>query len=180
MYQTIFWGGMALGSAWWGLLAKHFTVPKSLLCAAIGLLLSLPLTRGLHMLPGTVPDLSPFELNRAAPQIAIAPHPEAGPVLITIEYRIRAEDYDEFTRGIHILRGVRMRDGAIRWGVFQDAAYPERFIETFVVESWLEFLRERERMTVSDRNLRDGIWSLNQGNSQPVVSYMVYAKENAL
>jgi MFS family permease len=180
MYQTIFWGGMALGSAWWGLLAKHFTVPKSLLCAAIGLLLSLPLTRGLHMLPGTVPDLSPFELNRAAPQIAIAPHPEAGPVLITIEYRIRAEDYDEFTRGIHILRGVRMRDGAIRWGVFQDAAYPERFVETFVVESWLEFLRERERMTVSDRYLRDRIWSLNQGNSQPVVSYMVYAKENAL
>jgi MFS family permease len=179
MYQTIFWGGMALGSAWWGFLAQHLTVSKSLLCAAIGLLLSLPLTRHLQMLPGTLPDLSPFQLNLAAPQLAIAPHLEDGPVLITIEYRIRKEDYDEFTRGIHLLRVVRMRDGAIRWGVFQDALYPDRFIENFVVESWLEFLRERERMTVSDRSLRDQIWSFNQGDTPPIVSYMVYAKENA-
>ena len=65
------------------------------------------------------------------------------------------EDYAEFTHAIHQLRAVRMRDGAIRWGVYRDTAAPERIIENFVVESWLEFLRERERMTKSDRAILD-------------------------
>jgi hypothetical protein len=52
---------------------------------------------------------------------------------------------------------VRTRDGAICWGIYQDAVHPDRFVENSVVESWIEFLRERERMTVSDRNLRDKI-----------------------
>ena len=32
-YQTVFWGGMALGSALWGFLAEHVSTPKSLLAA---------------------------------------------------------------------------------------------------------------------------------------------------
>jgi hypothetical protein len=32
----------------------------------------------------------------------------------------------------------RRRDGAYRWGVFEDTADPSRFVETFLVDSWLE------------------------------------------
>ena len=98
-------------------------------------------------------------------------------MLVTIEYRIHADDYAEFTHAIHQLRSIRMRDGAIRWGVFRDTAAPERITETFVMESWLEFLRERERMTTSDRAIRDRVRGYHQGATPPAASYMIYARE---
>jgi MFS family permease len=177
IYQTIFQGGMALGSALWGLLAEHFSTSRALTTAAICLLASVPLTRRFPLLRGKPPDMNPFELNRPAPQVAIDPHPDDGPVLVTIEYRVRLQDYDAFARAIHLMRSLRMRDGAIRWGVFQDIAQPERFVETFVIESWLEFLRVRERLTASDRSVRDQVRSFHQGNVPPLVSYMIYARE---
>ena len=71
----------------------------------------------------------------------------SGHAAAPVEYRIRRADYDDFTRAIHHLREVRMRDGAIRWGIYQDTAEPDRMTETFVVESWIEYLRQRERLT---------------------------------
>ena len=179
IYQMIFMGGMAAGSTLWGLLAERWSTPRSLLVAGIAMLCSIPLAHRFHMLRGQPPDVSPYQLNRPAPQVVIEPHPEAGPVLVTIEYRVREQDYAAFTHTLHQLRDVRLRDGAIRWGIFQDTAQPERFVETFVVESWLEFLRERERMTTSDRIIRDRARSFHQGDAEPLISFMIYARENA-
>ncbi|HUX11269.1 MAG TPA: MFS transporter, partial [Terriglobia bacterium] len=155
----------------------RFSTPVALLAAAASALLSLPLASRFHLLQETPPDLSPYALNRAAPQVVIEPHPDAGPVMVTIEYQVRPEDHAAFTRAIHKVRETRMRNGAIRWGVFQDAQQPERFVETFVVDSWIEFLRQRERYSVPDRALRDHAWSFHQGDSPPAVSYMLYARE---
>jgi MFS family permease len=103
-YQMIFMGGMALGSVLWGFLAGHFSTSRSLLVAAISLVASLPVAHRFHMLRGKLPDLSPYQLNRPAPQVVIEPHPEAGPVMVTIEYRIRLEDYAPFTHAVHACR----------------------------------------------------------------------------
>lgn len=176
-YQTIFWAGMAFGSSLWGFVAEHTSTTDSLLAASAGLLVSLPLALRFHLLRGTPPDLSPYQLNRPGPQVAIEPNPEDGPVLVSVEYRIREEDYAQFVRAIHQLRAVRMRDGAIRWGVFRDTAAPERIIENFVVESWLEFLRERERMTKSDRAILDHVRSFHHGEGMPQASFMIYARQ---
>ncbi len=176
-YQTVFWGGMAFGSTLWGFIAEHASTSKSLLVASAGMLLTLPFALRFHLLRGTPPDLTPYQLNRPGPQVAIEPSHEDGPVLVTIEYRIREEDYQEFTRAIHQLRTVRMRDGAIRWGVYRDTAAPDRILENFVVESWLEFLRERERMTKSDREILDRARAFHEGSSLPVASFMIYARE---
>jgi MFS family permease len=178
-YQMIFWGGVASGSAFWGFLAEHISTPAALLAAGATALASIPLVRRFHLLEETPPDLSPYALNRAAPQVLIEPHPEDGPVLVTIEFKIRPEDSGEFTGAIHKVREMRMRNGAIRWGVFQDARQPERFVETFVVDSWIDFLRQRERYSIPDRALRDYAWSFHQGDSPPTVSYMLYAREAA-
>lgn len=177
LYQMIFQGGMALGSAVWGAVAEHFSTTESLLCAAIGLAITIPFGRRFHVLHGKLPDLSPYALNRPGPRVAIEPRPEDGPVLVSITYCIRESDYDEFTRAIHKMRDVRMRDGAIRWGVFQDTADPTRMVETFVVESWIEYLRQRERLTTSDRMTRDRVLSFHQGGSPPKASHMIYARE---
>ncbi|HEY7307179.1 MAG TPA: MFS transporter [Bryobacteraceae bacterium] len=177
LYQMIFQGGMALGSAVWGAVAEHFSTSRSLLCAAIGLAITLPFSRRFHVLHGKLPDLRPFAVNRPAPAVVIEPHPEDGPVLVNIQYSIRQEDYDEFTRAIHKMRDVRLRDGAIRWGVYQDTADPQRMVETFVVESWIEYLRQRERLTTSDRMIRDHLLTFHQGDGPPKASHMIYARE---
>ncbi|HET7212584.1 MAG TPA: MFS transporter [Terriglobia bacterium] len=176
-YQMIFWGGVASGSAFWGFLAEHISTPAALLIAAASALASIPLVRRFHLLEETPPDLSPYRLNRAAPQVVIEPHPDDGPVLVTIEFEIREEDYADFTRAIHKVRDMRMRNGAIRWGVFQDTGQPDRFVETFVVDSWIDFLRQRERYSALDRALRDHAWGFHRGDLAPAVSYMLYARE---
>jgi MFS family permease len=178
-YQMIFQGGMALGSAVWGFWAQHISTSNALMASGIGLLLSIAASRHFHLLKGDLPDLNPYALNRPGPQVVIEPHPEDGPVLITVEYRIRLTDYSDFTRAIHQLREVRMRDGAIRWGIYQDTAEPERMIETFVVESWIEYLRQRERLTAADRLIRDRVVNFHTGDSLPATSHMIYARQIA-
>jgi MFS family permease len=178
-YQMIFWGGVASGSAFWGFLAERISTPAALLVAAASALASIPLVRRFHLLEETPPDLSPYRLNRAAPQLVVETHPDDGPVLVTLEYRIQPQDYAAFTGAIHKVRDMRLRNGAIRWGVFQDARQPDRFIETFVVDSWINFLRQRERYSAPDRDLRDRAWSFHQGESPPSVTYMLYAREAA-
>ncbi len=178
IYQMVFAGGMAGGSALWGLIAERYSSQTALLAAAAGMLIGVPVALRFPLLRGAPPDLSPYQSMRAAPQTVLQLEPEEGPVLIEIEYLIRLTETNEFTRALHAARPLRMRDGAIRWGAFQDTAQPERFIETFVMESWLEFLRARERMTAADRVIRDRVRSFHQGDQDPRVSRMIYARVN--
>jgi hypothetical protein len=175
-YQMIFAGGLAGGSALWGLVAERVSNQSALLAAAAGMLISVPVSRGLPLLRGVPANLSPW-FPRTALRPVFQPEPEEGPVLITIEYRVLLKDKGAFTHAIHAMRRIRMRDGAIRWGIFQDTEQPERFVETFVMESWLEFLRARERMTDADRTIRDYARSFHQGSDDPHVSRMIYARE---
>jgi predicted MFS family arabinose efflux permease len=182
-YMMTFQGGLALGSVVWGAIAERWSTPVSLLCAAGGLAGTYPLVRGFRILRGGIPDTTPRQLKRAAPELA--PFPEAadgdpaaaGPVRISIDYRIPVENYAEFTRMVHQLRGVRMRDGALRWGIYRDAADPEHLNETFIMESWLDYLRSRERMTAGDEAIRLKVWALHRDAAGPRISYQVYARE---
>jgi hypothetical protein len=146
-YMMTFQGGLALGSVLWGFIAEHSSASAALIAAAAGLALTFPFVSRFHVLRGGVPDTTPHQWKRAAPELAPFPDADAGdpaaagPVRISIDYRIPLESYAEFTRLIHQLRGVRLRDGALRWGIYRDAAAPERLNETFVMESWLDYLR---------------------------------------
>lgn len=178
-YQMILQGGMALGSVIWGYLAEHFSTSTSLAWAAGGLVVTLPLALRFHVLRGQVPDLTPYKFKRPVPQVAVETDPSDGPVRVSVDYRIRPEDYHAFTHAIHQLRDVRLRDGAFRWGVFQDLADPGHLNETFLIESWLEYLRQRERFTASDFQIRDKVWSFHQGSEPPKISHMIYARETS-
>lgn len=185
-YQMIFQGGLALGSILWGYIAEHTSTTISLTVAAIGFALTYPLTRSFHILKGPAPDHTPFPSRRPPPQPA--PFPEgdpqladdpihAGPIRISIDYRIPAENYAEFTHHIHQLRNVRLRDGAIRWGIYRDATDPEHLNETFIMESWLDFLRSRERITAADEAIRARVRALHHDDNPPRVSHQIYARE---
>ena len=177
LYLMTFQGGLALGSVVWGAIAERSSVRMALICAACGFAVSLPFTLRVHILKGTLPDLTPYKPNRPLPKLHAMPEPEEGPVRISIDYSVPVEDYAEFTHAIHELKGVRLRDGAVRWGVYRDAADPTHVNETFIMESWLDYLRSRERVTAADQAIREKVWALHHGEGPPRVTHGVWAEE---
>ena len=177
MYQMVFQGGLALGSVAWGAVAEHTDVTVALASSACMMAVCLPLTLRLHVLRGTLPDLSPYQWKRPVPHLEIEPAPQDGPVRILVDYVVPVEHYNDFVRKVHQLRDVRLRAGAIRWGVFRDANDPERLEESFLMESWLDYLRSRERMTTADFAMLQAVRDLHKEGELPRVTHQVYAKE---
>ena len=173
----IFAGGMALGSVIWGLIAEHLSTPVSLTAAAGGMLVTLPFSLRLHVLRGEQPDLSPYRSTFVIPQLAMEPEMTDGPVRIFVDYCVDADDYNDFVQAIHEMKYVRLRDGAMRWGIFQDITDPRRLNETFIMESWIDYLRQRERFTASDRTIQDRVISFHRDKEPPRVTHTIYAKE---
>jgi quinol monooxygenase YgiN len=103
------------------------------------------------------------------------PEAEHGPVLITVEYRIDPRESENFTQAMLELRRIRRRDGAMRWGLFEDVAKPGRFLETFVIESWAEHLRQHDRAILGDQRVRERLRSFQIDGAPPVVSHLLYA-----
>jgi hypothetical protein len=103
------------------------------------------------------------------------PQAEQGPVLVTVEYRIDPQRTGEFALAMLELGRVRRRDGAVDWGLFEDVAAQGRYLETFVVESWAEHLRQHERATVADRQIWERARSFHLPEGPPTVSHLVYA-----
>jgi len=176
-YLMTFQGGMALGSVTWGAIAQRGSTKTALICAGVGMAVSLPFMRRIHILKGPLPDLSPYQWKRPFPALASAPGPDDGPVRISIDYRIPVEKYAEFAQAVQLLQGVRLRAGAIRWGIYRDAADLEHLNETFIMESWLDYLRSRERMTEADHDIRERVYELHKGDELPKATYQVWASE---
>ena len=180
-YLMTFQGGMALGSILWGYLAEHTRTPIALSTAAAGLLITLPLVTRFRILQGPLPDFTPHQFKRPAPELIGVEQQAAdqheGPVRISVEYRIPIEEYAAFTHAIHELGGVRLRDGAIRWGIYREAADPTHLNETFIMESWVDYLRSRERTTAADAEIREHVYALHQGETPPKVTHQIYVRE---
>jgi quinol monooxygenase YgiN len=96
---------------------------------------------------------------------------DRGPVLVTIEYRIDSPNREAFLAALEGLSQERRRDGAYAWGVFEDAAEEGRFLETFLVESWMEHLRQHERVTNADRLLQNAVHQFHIGGTPKVTHF---------
>ena len=79
-----------------------------------------------------------------------------------------------FLLAIMDLGQQRRRDGAYAWDVYEDAAEKGRFLETFMVTSWLEHLRQHHRVTNADRIVQDTIRQFGSA-SEPKVSHFIAA-----
>jgi predicted MFS family arabinose efflux permease len=155
LFVTVFFGTMTLGSAAWGEIASTVGLPLAHFIAAIGALLALPLTWGMKLQTGAGVDLTP-SMHWPAPVVTGEIDADRGPVLVTVEYRLAAEkDREALLAALEKLSHERRRDGAYDWGVFEDSAERLRYLETFLVESWLEHLRQHERVTNADRVLQE-------------------------
>ncbi|WP_395850840.1 MFS transporter [Cystobacter fuscus] len=99
---------------------------------------------------------------------------------MTVEYVIEQANREEFLHHLHLLGDTRRRDGAVQWGVMEDAARPGYFLEYFIVDSWLEHLRQHERVTHEEQRLQDRIRALHLDAQPPSVRHFVGAAPSSL
>jgi quinol monooxygenase YgiN len=170
MYVTTFFGSMTLGSVIWGELAAEVGLAPAHFLAAVGAVVAVPMTRRWKLQTGRSMDLTP-SMDWPAPVLAATVAIDAGPVLVTVQYQVDAANREHFLRALAALARERRRDGAYDWGVFEDTAVVGRFLETFLVESWVEHLRQHERVTKADRFIQNRVRQFLQ--SEPIVTHLI-------
>jgi len=172
MFATVQFGAMSLGSIVWGQVATLTDLPTAHVVAAAGALVAIPLLWRWKLQTGEGVDMTP-SMHWPAPVLSREVEGDRGPVLTTLEYRVDAADRGAFLEALHRLAQQRRRDGAYGWAVFEDAAQAGRFVETFYVASWLEHLRQHERVTQADKALQEQVNAFHRGEGRPSVSHLI-------
>ncbi len=172
VYLIVFFGSMAIGSIIWGALANALTMTPVFLIASAVALVGTIANRWLPLASTEGIDLSP-SLHWPTPNLDIPVKDERGPALVTIEYQINPSEKTNFRHVMHELRASRLRDGAIQWNLFNDPDVEERYLEVFMVRSWIDHLRQHERVTESDREIQEKLRTFLKDDTEPVVSHFI-------
>jgi MFS family permease len=154
-HLLVFQGAQAGGAVIWGTIADRTTVTTALLAAAGALGLG-----GLLGLRTPMPDTSKLDRTPSAhwpaPQLMFTPSAEDGPVLVTVTYQVPEHNAVAFTEAMRNVGRSRRRTGALRWELFRDGSEPTRFVESYLVGTWAEHLRQHEhRLTGADRRIEE-------------------------
>lgn len=172
VFVTVFFGAMSAGSLLWGQVASALSIPAALLAAAAGAVAAVPLSLRWTLGQSETLDLAP-SMHWPAPVVAAEVEPDRGPVMITVEYRVDPARAAEFAAAMQEVAQERRRDGAYGWGLFEDVAESGRYIEYFLVESWLEHLRQHERVTRADADVQARVRAYHVGPGEPKVRHYV-------
>jgi hypothetical protein len=158
--------------------AEMTSISWSLSISGIGALLAIPLTWRYKLGSAQTPDLAP-SMHWPAPIVSEEVKPDRGPVLVSIEYRVDATRRAQFLEAMQSLRRIRRRDGAFFWEVFQDAADATRFVECFMAESWVEHLRQHERVTHADREAQRAVEEFLVDGVRPRATHLIAATKGS-
>ena len=173
VFMLVFQGGVAAGSAVWGTIGQHSGIPTSLLWAGLGTIATTALGF-IWRLPDTTVDVTPWNHWRMPViQDGLELALDSGPIFVTVEYVVNREHASDFLKCMHRYERLRRRDGTSRWGIYRDTEHPDVYVETFIVHSWAEHLRQHERITRADRALEERIYSY--ASNEPKVRHLVYA-----
>jgi MFS family permease len=146
LYMVVLAGGIAIGSAVWGTVAA-WSITGAFMAAAVTLIVGTLTIRRWRLDVGDRLDLRPA--TPTSPMIRFEPEPDAGPVLVTASYRVPVERQVDFVTMMSRVERDRRRNGASHWGLFRDLADTDLFLETFVVDTWAEHVRQHHRRTVT-------------------------------
>ena len=179
IYQMALMGGASLGSLLWGQLASWTSVPTAVATAsAFGLCVVLAL-RKITLEASAAPDFTPQSFGGGLePALEVAD--EDGPVMVTVEYQIDPARAAAFADVMQRTRRARLRQGALSWGLFRDAAQPGHMIEYFVDENWVEHQRRLERFSAFDAGLREERLAFHQSEEAPRVKRYIGQSLDAL
>ena len=175
LFMVGYMGSMAIGGVLWGHVATVTSIPLALTAAAVGALIGAALTWTFKLGAHETTEIAP-SMHWPAPVLSIDPEPDRGPIMVTVEYHINPGDAPEFVVAAHELEQIRRRSGAFAWGIFEDMGVPGRYIEYFMSESWLDHLRQHERLTIADRLTEEKAQAFQCGDTRPKVSHLVLAR----
>lgn len=172
VFMLVFFGGFAGGSMIWGALAVWAGIKQTLVSVAVLLSLGIILTQKYKLPTGEDLNLTPVQQLPSYLAVKGLTNEER-PVLVVIDRRVNQGQIDEFLELVRPLKMLRLRDGAIRWNLFRDVKDPNHFIESFIVESWVEYLRQHERSTVSDREIEERVDAFHDGGGSPETHHYI-------
>jgi len=167
---------LAIGSVIWGGLASAFGTQVTLLLSAGVTVLLHFLLRHVQVNLGEEADVTTVKLPEMG--IRAEPLPNDGPVLLQIEYRIDPHHVQAFLEAIQAVGATRRRNGASDWRAFRDLGEEGKFVERYIVGSWAEYIRQRSRMTLTDRRLQEQAFSLQRPGIDIRVSRLISIDPN--
>lgn len=154
IYLLVFMGSQALGSVVWGVVASHTSfvtallISAALLVAAAASVTVVPLRPETGTLPRGVSTAWP------TPMVVFGPEPDDGPVVVSVAYRVRPAELDQFDQAMAAVGKARRRTGGYSWGLYRHGADSDLRVEQFTVASWSDYKRQTtERWTESDHQL---------------------------
>ncbi|MCY1444094.1 Transmembrane secretion effector [compost metagenome] len=149
MYVLTLMGAMAFGGAAWGALAEYAGLQASLLVSTLCLFAGVLLTRNGRVELGHEADFAQAPLTDNLQLQAPVAHAD-GPVSVEVIYEVPAPQRDDFLLAVYAVGKARRRNGAQNWRLYRDMAETQRYSERFIVESWLDYLRQQVRVTQAD------------------------------
>jgi MFS family permease len=150
-FQASIAGGIAIGSWGWGRLTDVVGVEAALLVSGAAMFVS-PLFGLLLRMPPTGTRDEDAE-TLADPEVQLQLTGRSGPLVVEIEYRVDQEQARAFHGVMQDVQLSRQRNGAYGWSIARDIADPELWTERYHCPTWLDFLRQRNRATQSERAL---------------------------
>ncbi|MEV6493204.1 MFS transporter, partial [Actinoplanes sp. NPDC051633] len=92
------------------------------------------------------------------------PDPGAGPIVVSIEYEVAADQVAPFLAAMEAMRRSRLRSGASRWELYRVGENPDLFTEQFQVPTWREHqLQHDGRLTAEDQAIEDAAFAHTLG-----------------
>ena len=154
-YQMAWGGAIAFASAFWGMVAEHWGLPAGFAFSALGMLIVLLFIGRLR--------ITAFEEEQDLTPHTDIPHSDtpiplnAGPILVQLEFDVPEGNKEPFLEAMQGVRRLRLRDGAMRWALFEEpgqaGAGHLRFMECYLSSSMGEHLRQHHRNTNADREV---------------------------
>ncbi|MBR1247580.1 MFS transporter [Bradyrhizobium sp. AUGA SZCCT0169] len=151
-FQAAIAGGIAVGSWGWGHLTDYAGVEAALLVSAGLMLVSPILGIWLRMPPVGARNEAATEVL-ADPEVRLSLTGRSGPLVVEIEYRVAQDNARLFHNVMQEVQLSRQRNGAYGWSIARDIADPELWTERYHCPTWLDYLRQRNRATQSERAL---------------------------
>jgi MFS family permease len=161
-YQASISGGIAIGSWGWGHLTDAYGVQTALLISAALMLVSPLLGLWLPMPRIGARDEDVEDL--VDPEAKLMLTGRMGPLVVEIEYRVAQDNAREFHHVMQDVQLSRQRNGAYGWSLARDIADPELWTERYHCPTWLDYLRQRNRSTQSERALHQQAMAFHIGD----------------
>lgn len=153
VYLFALQGSFAAGAMLWGAVAEQAGLRTALLTAATTMAVAAVITATLRLSRYGDVDTTAVQLIDDPPPVTSV-HDDDGPILLTANWRVPAENRAAFVAAMTPVRTALSRKGALGFRLAEDVQRPGHMVESFLVATWSEYQRLPKRATEADRHVQ--------------------------